>query len=261
MRILFLGDIVGRHARRAIRTLLRQWIRERNLDFVIANGENAAGGKGIDPDSADELLDAGVDVLTSGNHVWQHKNIIPWLERDDRLLRPANYPENNPGRGWAIRSTKSGTKVAVVNLIGRAFMGPADCPFRTADRLLPEIAGLAKVIVVDMHAEATAEKNAMGWYLAGKVSAVLGSHTHVQTADQRILPPGTAFVTDAGMCGPINSIIGMRKDEVLRRFVTQLPARFEVANGPIVLQGMIVDIAADSGRALAIERLQEVAEA
>ena len=260
MRILFLGDVVGRGARLALRHRLRAMRRERQLDFVVANGENAAGGKGLDPDSAEEMFDAGVDVITSGNHVWQHSRLIPVLEHESRILRPANYPGNNPGRGWTVQRAANGVSVGVVNLIGRAFMGSSDCPFETADRALAAIAAEADVILVDMHAEATAEKSAMGWHLAGRVAGVVGSHTHVQTADERILPGGTAYLTDAGMCGPTDSVIGMRREEVLRRFITQMPARFEVAKGPLMLQGAFLDIDPRTGRATGIQRLQEIQE-
>jgi 2',3'-cyclic-nucleotide 2'-phosphodiesterase len=258
MRILFLGDVVGRPARRAIRARLRDLRTQEALDFVIANGENAAGGKGIDVDSAEELFDAGVDVITSGNHIWQHRQIIPYFEREPRLLRPANFAAECPGAGWVVRAARDGTQVAVLNLIGRVFMGSFDCPFRRADAALKAIAREGRVVVVDMHGEATSEKVAMGWYLDGRVSAVVGSHTHVQTADERVLPGGTAYLTDAGMCGPIDSVIGMRKEEVLQRFRNQMPVRFEVAPGPVILQGAILEIDRLSGRADGIRRFQEV---
>lgn len=258
MRILFLGDIVGRPARRAIRNRLRRLIAEESLDFVIGNGENAAGGKGIDPDSAEELLDGGLDVITSGNHIWQHRQVVPWIEREERLLRPENFPAGNPGRGWVVKSTRDGTPVGVLNLIGRVFMGSFDCPFRAADSVVGEMAHEARVIFVDMHAETTSEKVAMGWHLAGRVAAVVGSHTHVQTADERILPGGTGYLTDAGMCGPIDSVLGMRKEEVLRRFRTQMPVRFEVASGPIMLQGAILEVDPATGRTITIRRFQEL---
>jgi metallophosphoesterase (TIGR00282 family) len=260
MQILFLGDIVGRGARRAIRRTLRRLRNEESLEFVVANGENASGGRGLDPDAADELFDSGIDVLTTGNHVWQHDRLLPMLEREPRVLRPANFPEGNPGHGSTVQTARNGVAVGVVNLIGRAFMGPADCPFRAADRALSSLAGNAPIVFVDMHAETTSEKVAMGWYLAGRASAVVGSHTHVQTADERVLPGGTAYLTDAGMCGPTESVIGMRKEEVIRRFLSQRPERFEVARGPIVLQGAIVDVDAESGRAVSIRRYAEVVE-
>lgn len=260
MRLLFLGDVVGKGARGALRKRLRALRRERNVSFVVANGENAAGGKGLDPDSADELFDAGVDVITTGNHVWQHRSLLPVLEHETRILRPANFPEGNPGRGWTVQQSTNGVSVAVVNLIGRVFMGSFDCPFRAADRILKRIGSEADVVLVDMHAETTSEKVAMGWHLAGRVAAVVGSHTHIQTADERVLPGGTAYLTDAGMCGPIDSVIGMRRDEVLHRFVTQMPVRFDVAKGPILVQGALVDVDPEHGTATAVERVQEAQE-
>jgi hypothetical protein len=232
-------------------------VRER-LDFVVANGENAAGGKGIDPDAAEELFDAGIDVLTTGNHVWQHRTILPYLAENGRLLRPLNFAVGVPGRGWGVfPCRRGGASVAVVNLIGRAFMGPADCPFRAVDQLLEQIPLDTRVTVVDMHGEATSEKVGMGWFLDGRVSMVVGSHTHVQTADARVLPAGTAYLTDAGMCGPEDSVLGMRTDGVLRRFVTQMPTRFEVATGPVLVQGAIADIDDSTGRARDIQRVQQ----
>jgi metallophosphoesterase (TIGR00282 family) len=261
VRILFLGDVVGRVARRAIRQDLGALRRRMAVDFVIANGENAAGGRGLDPDSTEELLDAGVDVLTSGNHIWQHRAILPLIEREPRLVRPENFPPGNPGRGFTRVRARGGVEVGVVNLIGRAFMGSYDCPFRAADRVVEAMAGKADVVVVDMHAEATAEKVAMGWYLDGRVAAVIGSHTHVQTADERLLPGGTAYLTDAGMCGPIDSVIGMRREEVIGRFLDQRPVHFEVAKGPVILQGALIDVDERTGRARAISRVQERSEA
>jgi hypothetical protein len=258
MRILFLGDVVGRGARRAIRRRLRPLRAEQSIDFVVANAENAAGGKGIDPDSTEELLDAGVDVLTTGNHVWQYASAAALLEREPRIVRPANFPSGNPGRGWTVQPARCGARVGVLNVIGRVFMGAYGCPFAAADEAIAAMSGEADAIVVDVHAETTSEKSAMGWHLAGRAALVVGSHTHVQTADERILPGGTAFLTDAGMCGPIDSIIGMRKEEVLRRFYTQMPERFEVAKGPIVLQGAVADVDRGTGRATAIQRYREV---
>lgn len=260
MRLLFLGDVVGRGARQAIRRRLRSLRAENDVDFVVANGENAAAGKGIDPDSTEELLDAGVDVVTSGNHVWKFPAIVGLIEREPRLLRPANFPAGNPGRGWTIHEARDGTRVGVLNLIGRAFMGPCDCPFLAADAALGSMRGEADAVLVDMHAETTSEKSAMGWYLAGRAAAVVGSHTHVQTADERVLPGGTAFLTDAGMCGPVDSVIGMRREEVLRRFLSQMPERFEVARGPVILQGAFIDVDRQSGRATGIRRLREMSE-
>ena len=258
MRVLFLGDVVGKPGRRAVCAVVPRLIDREQVDLVIANCENVAGTTGVDPKSARELLDAGVHVLTSGNHVWREKAIIEFIEHEPRLLRPANFPPMVPGRGWTVRETADGTPVAVVNLIGRVFMDSVDCPFRVAEQLLPELQGRARVIVVDMHGEATSEKGAMAWFLTGKVSAVLGSHTHVQTADERVLPGGTAYITDVGMCGPTDSIIGVRQELVVRRFLTRMPVKFEVAGGPAMLHGVLVDIDAETGRALAIRRVQEL---
>ena len=257
MRILFLGDIVGKPGRQAVRSLLPRLIDREQLALVIANCENVAGGTGVDPKSAMDLFDAGVNVLTSGNHVWRQKEIIEFIDRDRRLLRPANFPPMVPGRGWTVCETADGTRVAVVNLIGRVFMDSVDCPFRTAEALWPEVRARAPIVVVDMHGEATSEKVAMGWFLAGKASAVLGSHTHVQTADERVLPGGTAYVTDVGMCGPTESVIGVKKDLVIQRFITRMPVKFEVASGPVIVQGAFIDVDAQSGRANGIRRLQE----
>ena len=261
MKILFIGDIVGKPGRAGLAAVM-PGLRERHApDLVIANGENAAGGRGLDPDSTEELLDSGVDVLTSGNHIWQHRSILPLVEREPRLIRPENFPPGNPGRGSTQIRAPGGVEVGVVNLIGRAFMGSYDCPFRAADRVLEGLKGKADVVFVDMHAEATAEKVAMGWYLDGRVAAVVGSHTHVQTADERVLPGGTAYLTDAGMCGPVDSVIGMRREEVIERFLNQRPVHFDVAKGPVVLQGALIDVDEKSGRARAISRIQERSEA
>jgi len=262
MRLLFLGDVVGRPGRRALAALVPRLAAREEIEFVIANCENASGGKGIDPRSAEELHDAGVDVLTSGNHVWQNRDVVPYLRESGRLLRPLNFPPGSPGTGWTVRKARrSGTRVAVVNLIGRVFMAPADCPFRSVDEALPLVRKEAGIILVDMHGEATSEKVAMGRYLDGKVSAVVGSHTHVQTADETVLPGGTATLTDAGMCGPEDSVLGMRTDRVLERFLTQMPVRFEVATGPVLVQGAIIDVDESTGRATAIERVRELVAA
>lgn len=258
MRLLFLGDVVGRPGRRAVTRVVPRLIAQEGVDFVVANCENASGGKGIDPDSAEELLDSGIDVLTSGNHVWQNSGIVPYIEENDRLLRPENFPPGVPGRGWTVRSSvRTRSRVGVLNLIGRVFMGPADCPFNAATRVLEALHKETRVVLVDMHGEATSEKVGMGRFLDGKVSAVVGSHTHVQTADEAVLAGGTACLTDAGMCGPIESILGVRTDQVLRRFLTQMPVRFEVAPGPVVVQGAMIDVDEATGRATAIRRLRE----
>lgn len=255
MNILFLGDVVGKPGRLAIRSLLPGLIHRERLDFVVANCENVSGGAGVDPDSCRELLAAGVDVLTSGNHIWRKKEIVAYVEQEKRLLRPANFPPSTPGAGWGRFTTSNGTPVGVMNLIGRVFMDSVDCPFQAAEKILGEMQDVA-TILVDMHCEATSEKGAMGWFLRGKASAVVGSHTHVQTADERVLPGGTAFLTDAGMCGPIDSVIGVKHELAIRRFVTHMPTKFEVATGTTVLQGAVIGVAAD-GRATGIKRIQE----
>jgi metallophosphoesterase (TIGR00282 family) len=259
LKLLFLGDVFGKPGRQAVGRLVPRIIGREGIDLVVVNAENAAAGTGVTPDAADELLAAEVDLLTSGNHIWSKREIVPYLERPgSRLLRPANYPPGSPGRGRGIVSTPDGRRLGVVNLEGRVFMKALDDPFRTADA---EIAALhsegVTAILVDMHCEATSEKAAMGWYLDGRVSAVLGTHTHVQTADARVLPGGTAFITDVGMCGPWDSVIGMRKDLVLERFLTQRPASFEPARRDVWLQGAIVDIDEATGRARSIARVQE----
>jgi len=259
MRILFLGDIVGRPGRRAVVSAVPHFVTT-GVDFVVANGENAAGGKGIDPGAARELLAAGVDVLTSGNHVWAKREVIPYIGESEVLLRPANFPSANPGSGYTVRRSRGGIGVAVINLMGRVFMGSSSCPFRAAEDALDAIGHRAAVVVVDIHGEATSEKIAMGWYLNGRVSAVIGTHTHVQTADERILPGGTAYLTDAGMCGPRDSVIGVKREQVIERFVTQMPNKFEVASGPALLQGAIIDVEESTGRAVRIERVQRTFE-
>ncbi len=260
MRIAFFGDVVGKVGRRGVARMLATLRDSEDLEFVIANCENSAGGGGVDPGSARELLAAGVDVLTSGNHVWAKREIIEYITDSDVLLRPANFAPSTPGWGYTVKSSRGGIPVAVVNLIGRVFMNTYDCPFRSADAVLESVGLRAKVIVVDMHAEATSEKVAMGWYLDGKVSAVVGSHTHVQTADERVLPQGTAYLTDAGMCGPRDSVIGVKREQVIRRFLTQMPGRFEVAEGPVIAQGVIIDVDEETGRANDIRRFQQVIE-
>ena len=260
MNLLFLGDIVGKPGRLAVRQLLPKLIHRERADFVVANCENVAGGAGVDPDSCRELFDAGADVLTSGNHIWRRKEIGDYLEREPRLLRPANFPPGAPGRGAGVFTTAGGTKVGIANLIGRVFMDSVDCPFQAADAIVPGLRAQTPVIFVDMHAEASSEKAAMAYHLVGQVSGVVGSHTHVQTADQRLLDGGTALMTDAGMCGPIDSIIGVKAELALRRFVTHLPVRFEPATGATWVQGAVITIDDATGRATAINRIQEIVD-
>ncbi len=256
MNVLFLGDIVGSPGRRAVEELLYRLVDRYLIDLVVGNAENASGGIGITPPVADQLLNMGIDLLTSGNHIWKHKDILPYLEDTDRLLRPANYPPDTPGRGYSVLETAIGEKAAVINLEGRVFMNPLECPFRTVDQVLSLVPPEVKVILVDMHAEATSEKLAMGWYLDGRVSAVVGTHTHVQTADERVLPQGTAYITDVGMTGPINSVIGMKTEVILERFLTQRPQSFKVASQNIQLQGVVLKLD-DQRRCQEIFRLQE----
>ncbi len=256
MRILMIGDVIGQPGRRAVRQLVPQLREEFSIDLVIANGENTAGGFGITLDTAEELLQNGVDILTSGNHIWDQKEIIPHMGEGLPLIRPANYPEA-PGRGYLIQDG-----VMVLNLMGRVFMPTLDCPFRTANQVLDEAKteGAPPVIIVDFHAEATSEKQGLGWYLDGRVSAVLGTHTHVGTVDARILPKGTAYLTDVGMTGPINSVIGSDTNAVLDRFLTGMPQRLPVAGGPVMLNSVLMDIDPETGKAFSIQRIDRMVE-
>jgi len=250
---LFLGDIIGRPGRKVLKKYLGSLIQKYSPSLVIANGENAAGGVGITEKVAQELL-TQIDVLTSGNHIWDKKEALDYLKREPRLLRPANYPPKNPGRGVYIFEDGSGRKVGVLNLQGRVFMEPIDCPFRIADEELEKLRALTPVVIVDFHAEATSEKQAMGWYLDGRVSAVVGTHTHVPTADERILPQGTAFITDVGMVGGYNSVIGIRKDQALKRFLTARPQRFEPGKEGVFFSAIFVEVDYNTGKALSIQR-------
>ena len=249
MRILFLGDIVGRPGRTAVKNELAAVRADEGVDFIIANGENASGGLGLSAKSARELLGAGVDVLTGGNHIWKFRDLPGMMVSEQRLLRPANYPEGAPGRGWAVYRPEGLPPVAVLNLQGRTYMQETDCPFRTAEAVLAGLPEDAAIRVVDFHAEATSEKKAMGWFLDGRCSAVLGTHTHVQTADARILPGGTGYLTDAGMCGSQDSCLGVKSEIIIRKFLTGLPQRFEVAAANVVLQGAIFELDDSTGRA------------
>lgn len=253
MKVIFVGDVVSSPGRRAFTELLPDLRRRYRPDFVVVNGENAAGGLGITPPLAAELFGAGADCITSGNHIWHWKEIYDYLASEPRLLRPANYPPGAPGSGMCLLQ-RGEQRLTVLNLQGRVFMEPIECPFRTADELLAELGKNAGPVLVDFHAEATSEKQAMGFYLDGRVSAVLGTHTHVQTADERVLPGGTGFITDCGMTGPHDSVIGMRKDIIVRHFVTGLPIRFEVAKGGTLLQGVVLEIDPGGGCAF-IERI------
>jgi len=256
MKILFIGDIVGKPGRDAACALVPLLRKEQGLDFVIANAENIAGGSGITQGTAKELLESKIDVLTSGDHIWKKKEIVELINSDNRILRPLNFPPGAPGSGWEIYKLDSGIKIAVVNLLGRVFMDPLECPFRQAMQAVEKISVETPIIIVDIHAEATSEKVAMGWYLDGKVSAVLGTHTHIQTADERLLLNGTAYITDVGMTGPYDSVIGRRIEDVLERFISAVPVRFEVASDNIKLCGAIVEIDQKTGKAMSIERVQ-----
>jgi metallophosphoesterase (TIGR00282 family) len=255
VKILFIGDIVGKPGRRAIYEILPDIVARDEIDLVIANCENAAGGFGVTRDVVDELFQHNIHVLTSGNHIWNKKETEEFIGDYEHLLRPANYPPGIPGRGNTVVSDAAGRRVGVVNLMGRVFMHAIDCPFRTAEAVIEKMQGATKVIVVDMHAEATSEKQALGWFLDGRVSAVLGSHTHVQTADERILPKGTAYISDVGMTGPFDSVIGVQKEAVVERFLTGMPGRFDVAKRDVWLQGVVLDIDEKTGKGLSIERI------
>lgn len=257
MKILFIGDVVGRVGREAVAALLPGLIDRHAIDFTIANCENAAGGIGVTEKTGDELLSLGVDALTSGNHVWDKRDAYDYVGACARLARPANYPPGAPGRGTLVLSASNGRRVGVVNLQGRVFMQQIDCPFRTGAVLVQEVARETPVVIVDIHAEATAEKQALGWHLAGRATAVIGTHTHIQTADERILDGHTAYITDAGMTGPVDSVIGIRKELSIARFVTQLPQRFAVAPGDAVLCGVVLDVDEATGAARSIERIAE----
>jgi len=255
MLLLAIGDIIGRPGRQAMNKLLPDLRQQYGLDMVIANAENTAGGLGLTSTTAKELLDAGADVLTSGNHIWAQKEIIPYLDGEMPILRPLNYPPGVPGRGYIING-----QVMVVNLMGRVFMGDIDCPFRAMDKLLAELKHKPPVIIVDFHAEATSEKMAMGQYLDGRVSAVLGTHTHVGTIDAQLLPLGTAYVTDIGMTGPVDSIIGDDAEAVIRRFLTGMPHRLSVGKGKTMFNAVMVRVDEDSGRAISIDRIYREVE-
>jgi len=255
MNILFIGDIMGKPGRRAVRELLPGLLDTRQIDLVIANCENAAGGFGVTRDIVEELFSDNIDVLTSGNHIWDKKEIENFIEDYQNLIRPANYPKGVRGFGSTITVGRSGTLVGVLNLMGRVFMRDIDCPFRSAQREIAQLKERTKIIIVDFHAEATSEKQALGWFLDGEVSAVLGTHTHVQTADERVFPKGTGFITDAGMTGPFDSIIGNEKSRVIERFLTGVPNKFEVARGEVFLQGVLLNIDKETGMSTSIERI------
>ena len=248
------GDIYGEPGRQALAKLLPGLRREHAIDFCVVNVENAAGGFGVTPAMARQFLEQGVDVMTSGNHIWDKREIVEYITKENLLLRPANFPAGTPGVGHV--TVKVGPhRVAVVNLMGRVFMLPIDCPFRKADEIVPELRAETPIVLVDMHAEATSESLAMGWHLDGRVSAVVGTHRHVQTADERVLPGGTAYITDLGMTGPTEGVIGVDREQILQRFLHQMPTRFETAKGPAALHGVVIVVDPDTGRASSIRRL------
>jgi metallophosphoesterase (TIGR00282 family) len=255
LRILAIGDIIGKPGRKAVEEILPGLYSEYNIDLVIGNGENVAGGLGVTPSTARELFDSGIDVITTGNHIWAHKEIIPDLDSELALLRPLNYPPTNPGRGYLLKNN-----VLIVNLVGRVFIGNFDCPFRAMDQLLAEFEHKSIPIIVDFHAEATSEKVAMGKYLDGRVSAVLGTHTHVGTIDAHILPGGTAYVTDIGMVGPIDSVIGVDPDSAINGFLTQIPRRLSAGKGKANFDAILVEVDENTGKAVDIQRIRRTAD-
>ena len=254
MNILMVGDVYGEPGRQAIAKLLPRLRQEHAIDFAVVNVENAAGGFGVTAPIARQILEAGADVMTSGNHIWDKREIVEYITKENLLLRPANFPAGTPGVGHV--SVKCGPyRIAVLNLMGRVFMLPIDCPFRKADEILSELRKDTPVILVDMHCEATSESLAMGWYLDGRVSAVVGTHRHVQTADERVLPGGTAYITDLGLTGPTDGVIGVDRSQIIQRFLNQMPIRFETAKGPAALHGVVIVVDPDTGRASSIRRL------
>jgi len=258
LNILVIGDIVGKPGREILKSLLSRVQTQHDISFTIANAENAAGGRGLTLDVKEDLLGMGIDCLTMGNHVWDNKNIFTFINDEPRLIRPINYPGDCPGQGVHIFQAGFNKKIAVINASGRVFLPALDCPFRALDDVLNEIENLVDYIIVDFHAEATSEKVAFGFYLDGRVSAVLGTHTHIQTADEKILPGGTAYITDLGMTGPVDSILGMEKQPIINRFLDARPIRFQVADGPAQLQGVILQLAEDSKKALQIKRISNI---
>jgi len=256
VKVLFIGDIFGEPGRRALSRAVPRLVAQRQIDIVIGNGENAAGGFGITPELAEELFDLGLAVITTGNHAWDKKEILDYFPREPRLLRPANYPDGVPGHGSVVVESAGGEKLGVLQLMGRAYMPTLDCPFQVAKKELAVLKKRVAAVIVDMHAEATSEKMAMGHYLDGEVVAVVGTHTHVQTADDQIFPKGTAYMTDIGMTGPLHSVIGVKKELAIEKFLTGMPRRFEVASGPSVFCAVLLELDARLGKALSIERIR-----
>lgn len=256
IEVLYIGDIIGSPGRVAVKRLLPGIITDYGIGLVIANGENAAGGFGITPSVADELFGLEIDVITSGNHIWDKKEIIEYIDGNHSLLRPANYPNGVPGSGHCVFESPSGVRIGVLNLCGRVFMDNLDCPFKVGEKIISLLGKEVDIIIVDMHAETTSEKAAMAWFLDGRVSAIIGSHTHVQTADERLLAKGTAFISDAGMTGSMDSVIGMKKEIALERFLTQISKKFEVAKKDLEFQGVIISIDKKNGKAVSIKRIK-----
>ncbi len=256
MNILCIGDVVGKPGREVLAKALEGLRKEHSIDFVIVNGENAAGGAGILPKQAEEIFALGVDAITLGDHTWDKQDIYRFLDEHPRMVRPANFPDGAPGRGWTVITSNSGVKVGVINMLGRTFMRyNVNCPFRTLDAAVKEISAQTPIMILDMHAETTSEKVAMGHYADGQVSFVFGTHTHIQTADDKILPKGTAYITDLGMTGPYDSVIGQNKEKIIRRFLTSMPQKFEVAEGAGTLHGALITVDPATGRASAITRI------
>jgi len=260
VNILVVGDIVGRPGRRALKNLLPGLQKKYNIEFTIANAENAAGGRGISREVFTEIMGAGVDVCTMGNHVWDNREIFSFIEDEPRIVRPANYPGDCPGQGFHVYTSGFNKKVAVINVSGRVFLDALDCPFQTTETILKGLNNKADIIIIDFHGEATSEKLAFAYNFTGRADAILGTHTHIQTADERILPGDTAYITDLGMTGPVDSILGMDKEQVIRRFLTQRPARFEVAKGEAQLQGVILYFDDEINKVLGIERISLVSD-
>ena len=256
MKILYIGDIMGEPGRRAVARAVPRLVSQRKIDVVIGNGENIAGGFGITPELAEEMFEIGLSAITTGNHAWDKKEIVDYFPRERRLLRPANYPEGVPGQGSVVIETAAGEEIGLLQLMGRVYMPTLDCPFQTAKREMAKLKKRVAAVIVDMHAEATSEKMAMGHYLDGEATAVVGTHTHVQTVDEQILPLGTAYMTDIGMTGPLHGVIGVKKELAIEKFLTGMPRRFEVASGPVVFCAVLIELDARIGKALSIERIR-----
>jgi metallophosphoesterase (TIGR00282 family) len=256
MKLLFIGDIVGKTGRMAVKALLSNLADKYKIDLVIANGENIAGGFGLTEPLVSELFRSGVDIITTGNHVWDKRDFVNYISKDNRVLRPLNYPPGAPGYGSVVYTLRNGQKAAVLNVLGRVFMNSLDCPFRTTKAEIERVSKETNIIIIDFHAEATSEKVAFGYFVDGKASAVIGTHTHVQTADEKILANGTAYITDVGMTGPAHSVIGIEVNQIIQRFLTSMPAKFETAPGEGILSGVVIEINGETGKSTAIQRLQ-----